>query len=361
MEVHMTPARPELDRRTFSKLALGAAFLAAPGSRSRAQTRIKVTAAYVGVASDIGLYVADKRGYFRDEGLDVALTMIDQTNRMIPTLGTGDLDVGSGTIAASLYNAVGRDIALRVVADKGSVKPGYGYEGLMVRKDIVDSGRYKTFADLKGMTIALGSLGSGNASTLNEAMRLGGLKFSDANIVTLRFPQHIVAYANKGIDASITNEPSATIAVEQSVAVKIAGSDTIHPNQQTAVMFYSEKFSHQRSEAARKFMRAYIRGVRDYNDALIDGKIAGPHADEIIAVLQQYTLVKDATLLRKITPASVNPDGRVNLDGMKVDLDFYKAEGLIQDRTMTAERIVDMSFVDAVVRELGPYRPPATR
>ena len=113
----MTPARPELDRRAFAKLALGAALFVAPGPRSRAQTRIKVTAAYVGVASDIGLYVADKKGYFRDEGLDVALTMIDQTNRMIPTLGTGDLDVGSGTIAASLYNAVGRDIALRVVAE----------------------------------------------------------------------------------------------------------------------------------------------------------------------------------------------------------------------------------------------------
>jgi NitT/TauT family transport system substrate-binding protein len=78
-------------------------------------------------------------------------------------------------------------------------------------------------------------------------------------------------------------------------------------------------------------------------------------------VLQQYTPIKDPLLLRKITPAAVNPDGRVNLEGMNIDLAFYKEQGLIQDRTMTAEKIVDMSFVDAIVKELGPYRPGASR
>ena len=364
-----------MDRREFRKIVPGVGrtpifstlvclvvLLAVPvASGARAQAPIKVTAAYVGTVSDVGLYLAEKKGYFRDEGLDVALTQIDQTNRMIPTLGTGDLDVGSGTIAAGLYNAVSRDIALRVVADKGSVRAGYGYEGLLVRKDLVESGRYKSFADLKGMTIALGSLGSGNASVLNQALRRGGLRFSDANVVTLRFPQHLVAYSNKGIDASITNEPTITLAVEKGVAVKIAGNDKIHPSSQTAVLFYSEKFSRERSDAARKFMRAYIRAVRDYNDALVDVKIAGPNADEVIAVLQQYTPIKDPALLRKITPAAVNPDGHVNLEGMNIDLAFYKEEGLIQDRTMTAEKIVDMSFVDAVVKELGPYRARASR
>ena len=325
----------------------------------RAQAPAKVSVAYVGVVSDIGLYLAEKKGYFRDEGLDVTMSLIDQTNRMIPTLGTGDLDVGSGTIAAGLYNAVGRDIGLRVVADKGSVRDGYGYEGLLVRKDLVDSGRYKGFSDLKGMTIALGSLGSGNASVLNEALKRGGLKFSDANIVTMRFPQHLVAYSNKGIDASITNEPTITLAVERGVAVKVVGNDKIHPKSQTAVLFYSEKFSRERSEIAKKFMRAYIRAVREYNDALIDVKIAGPNADEIIATLQQYTPIKDPVLLRKITPAAVNPDGRVNLEGMNIDLAFYKEQGLIQDRNIKAENIVDLSFVDAVVKELGPYQPKA--
>src|ERR1700678_3425551 len=127
--------RDGLLRGALVCLALSLAFTAAPPFAAQAQTRTKVTAAYVGVVSDIGLYLAEKKGCFRDEGLDVTLTQIDLTNRMVPTLGTGDLDVGSGTVAAGLYNAVGREIGLRVVADKGSMRPGYGYEGLMVRKD----------------------------------------------------------------------------------------------------------------------------------------------------------------------------------------------------------------------------------
>ena len=47
-----------------------------------------VSAAYVGTASDIGFYLADRKGYFRAEGLDVTLTQLDVTNKMVPMLAT---------------------------------------------------------------------------------------------------------------------------------------------------------------------------------------------------------------------------------------------------------------------------------
>jgi len=350
------PLRTLCRRRLIGGLALLA--LAVP-SAAAAQGANVVSAGYVGTASDIGLYLAARKGYFRDEGLDVTLTQFDLTNKMVPMLGTGDLDVGSGTVAVGLYNASSRGVALRVVADKGSMRAGYGYEGLLVRKDLVESGRYKDFADLKGMKIAVASFGGGNASGANQALRRGGLTFADANFVTLPFPQHLTAFANRAIDAAMTNEPTMTLAVEKGVAVRIAGNDVIYPQQQTAIVIYSEKFARSRPEAARKFMRAYIRAVRDYNGALIDGRLAGPYAGEIIAALTQYSSLKDPDLLRKITPPAVNPDGRVNLDGMRMDLAFYREQGLVQDPAIKAEDIIDMSFVDKVVAELGPYRPPS--
>src|SRR4029077_7835989 len=108
---------------------------------------------------------------------------------MIGPLGRGQLDVGAGTVAAGLYNAVESDIAMRAVADKGSVRPRYGFSGLRVRKDLVDSGRFKSFKDLKGMKIAVGTFGSANSSAVNEALKRGGLKWSDANMVGMQFPQ----------------------------------------------------------------------------------------------------------------------------------------------------------------------------
>jgi NitT/TauT family transport system substrate-binding protein len=343
------------------RLIVGLALLGLVSPGASAQAAEAVSAAYVGTASDIGLYLAERKGYFRAEGLDVTLTQLDVTNKMVPMLGTGDLDVGSGTVAVGIYNAVSRGVALRVVADKGSMRPGYGYEGLLVRKDLVDSGRYKDFSDLKGMKIAVASIGGGNASGGNQALRRGGLRFTDATFVTLPFPQHLTAFANKAIDAGMTNEPTMTLAVEKGVAVKIAGNDVIYPQQQTAIVFYSEKFARARPEAAHKFMRAYLRAVRDYTDTLISGRIDGPRSDEIVATLTQYTNLKNPDLVRKITPPAINPDGRVNLEGMRIDLAFYRELGQVQDPAIKPEDIVDMSFVDAAVRDLGPYRRSGQR
>ena len=43
----------------------------------------------------------------------------------------------------------------------------------------------KSVADLKGLKIATAARGTGNAATLNFALKLGGLTFKDADIVNL--------------------------------------------------------------------------------------------------------------------------------------------------------------------------------
>ena len=76
-------------------------------------------------------------------------------------------------------------------------------------------------------------------------------------------------------------------------------------------------------------MRAYIKAVREYNDALKDGQIAGPNAEEVISILTEYTFIKDANIHRSITPAAIDPDGRLSLAGLRNDLVFFKEQKLI--------------------------------
>ncbi len=318
-----------------------------------APTTIRVGTA--SVSSDVGFFIADKKGYFRQEGLTVTFTSFNSAAKMIAPLGAGQLDVGGGTVAAGLYNAIARDISVKVVADKGSIQPGYGFSALMVRKDLVDSGRYKSYKDLKGMTVAVGASGTGTASALNEALKKGGLKYSDVNVVDLGFPQHVTAFSNKAIDASITNEPTVSLSVKRGVAVRVAGNDIIYPGQQTAVVLYSGVFIKEQPEAARKFMRAYLKGVRDYNDALKDGRIAGKNADEIIAILTEYTAIKDAEIYRSIIANACNPDGHVNAESLRKDFSFFTEQGLIKG-AVAFQDIFDNSFVDAALRDLGPYK-----
>jgi NitT/TauT family transport system substrate-binding protein len=316
----------------------------------------------IGIArtmSDSGYYIADALGFFRDEGIEVTLTGFKSAAQMIAPLGSGELDVGGGTVSAGLYNAVARGINLKVVADQASMKPGYGYSSLMVRKDLVDGGRYKSFADLKGMKVAIGAPGTGTASALNETLKRGGLKYADVEVVYLGFPEHLPAYRNKAIDASITNEPTITRAIEESAAVRIIGNDVTYPDQQTAVVFYADAFARRR-ELAERFMRAYLRGVRVYNDALKDGRFAGPKAEEVIGILTKATPIKDAALFRRIVPSWANPDGAVNMTGLRADLAFFRELGLVESKDITVDRVVDNSFVKAAVEKLGPYRPAAS-
>jgi len=316
----------------------------------------------IGIArtmSDSGYYIADALGFFREEGIEVSLVGFKSAAQMVAPLGSGELDVGGGTVSAGLYNAVARGINLRIVADQASMKPGYGYSSLMVRKDLVDGGRYKSFADLKGMKIAIGAPGTGTASALNETLKRGGLKYADVEVVYLGFPEHLPAYRNKAIDASITNEPTMTRAIEEGVAARIVGNDVTYPDQQTAVVFYSDNFARRR-ELAERFMRAYLRGVRVYNDALKDGHFAGPKAGEVIAILTKATPIKDAALFRRIVPSTANPDGGVNMKGLRNDLAFFRELGLIENRDITVDQVVDNSFVKAAVDKLGPYRPAAS-
>ncbi len=337
-------------------LALGIA--ARPSGAAAAE----VAQVKIGIArtmSDVGYYVADAMGYFKNEGIEVTMTPFNSAALMMAPLGTGDLDVGGGTVSAGFYNSIGRGINTKIVADQSSMKPGYGYSSLMVRKDLVDSGRYKTVADLKGMKVAIGAPGTGTASALNETLKTGGLKYNDVEVVYLGFPEHLPAFLNKGIDAAISNEPTMTLEIEQGAAVRIVGNDVTYPDQQTAVVFYSERFSKSRHDVAERFMRAYIRGVRLYNDALKDGRLAGPAANQVIPILTKYTSTKDEAMFRRIIPSAVNPNGEVNLAGLKRDLAFFRQLGLIESKDVSADGVVDGSFVKAAVSQLGPYKAAA--
>jgi hypothetical protein len=51
----------------------------------------------------------------------------------------------------------------------------------------------------------------------------------------------------------------------------------------------------------------------------------------------------------------------VNLAGLKRDLAFFRELGLIESKDVSADGVVDSSFVKAAVAKLGPYQPAAAK
>jgi NitT/TauT family transport system substrate-binding protein len=317
-----------------------------------------VTVGIVNAISDAPIFIAEKKGYFADEGLVVTTKAFPSAANMVAPLGAGQLDVGAGSVSAGLYNAVGRGIKLRVVADKASSQPGYGVNELLISKAAMSSGRFKTTKDLKGLKIAMNGQGVTNQVTLNDILKAAGLKYADVQTVDLSFPEHVVALSNGAVDGGVTTEPSATAAIADGSAVKIVGDDAVFPGHQIANLLYSDVFIQDRRDVGMRFMRAYLRAVRFYNDALNHGKLAGPNAPEVINIITESTAVKDAALLRAITPNGCDPNGRVNVASLQHDLDFYREHGYVEN-AVTVESVVDNSFVEAALKSLGRYHPKA--
>lgn len=347
--------RANLTRKLFVCLLFAHA-IAAGAPAAFAQKAEVVKLGLTNVATDIGLFVAHKRGYFRDEGLDVQFTTFDSAARMMAPFAAGDLDVSAGAPSAGFFNAVGRGIDMRIVADKVSTPPGRPSQTLVVRKALIDSGRFKTLSDLKGLKFANTAPGTSAWGTMYRILERAGLKPSDVDLVSLSFPQQVVALANGAIDVALPAEPMTTQAVAKGYGVKVITDDEVFPYHQIAVIFYSGKFAKERPQAARKFMKAFIRGVRDHNDGLDEkGMFVGEKGEAIIAILNEYTSIKDPAFYRTFPLAFCNPDGAVYVDSIRQDYSAFKGAGFITSEVDPAKAI-DSSFLDWALKELGPYK-----
>jgi NitT/TauT family transport system substrate-binding protein len=213
----------------------------------------------------------------------------------------------------------------------------------------------KSFADLKGMKVAITSAGGSDASVLDQAMQSAGLKYEDVEKIYLGFPQHALAFQNGAIAGSITTEPTVSKIVSQGAAVRFAGNDSFYPDAQVAVVLFGGGFAEQRPQVARRFMKAYLQGVRDFNAAVVNGRLTGPGGEQMVAILAKYSIIKDPVTLRTMYVHTADPDGALSIESLRKDLAFFKRTGDVKGN-ITVEQVIDTSIVAAAAKELGPIR-----
>ncbi len=317
-----------------------------------AQERVNV--GLVGNTSDAPILIADARGYFKDEKIAISTTVFDSAAKQIAPLATGDLDVGGGATSAGLFNAAARKIELRIVADRSRMAPGYSYMTLMIRKDLVDSGKFKSYADLKGLKIALAAPSISPSTILNAAAQKGGLTFDDVEKVYLGYPLQVSAFASKAVDGSIMIEPFATAIVRAGEGVRFSTTEDFFPNAQIALLYFGEKFASGKSDIGKRFMRAYVRAARDYNDAIVEGRFGSDaNAQQIVKILAAGLNMKE-TDVREAYVQALDPDARPNVDALRRDISFFRQTGALATEP-DLSKLIDTSFVEAAVKELGPY------
>lgn len=337
-------------RTAVALYAMAASFLVS--APAIADDVVKV--GHLRIAPHVAVYVANDKGFFEDEGITIELEQFNTGANMVAPLGVGQLDVGIGAVAAGLYNAAERGVNLRVVADVARFTDEHGSQMLMVRKDLHDSGEVTSIADLKGRNVAMISEAAIEASAINEALKSVGLSFDDIERVQLAQPQQAAAYENGAIDAAIASEPNATNLRRAGLAVELAGVWEFYPYSHSGAVLFGDRFVTERADVAHRFMRAYIRGIRFYNDALVDGRLAGEKGAEVAQIIIDNTAIDDFDLVMEMRQIAIDPDGALRRDSFENDLDFFRSRGLIEGE-VSLDEIFDDSFAANAAAELGPY------
>jgi len=315
-----------------------------------APAAVKVGLAYT--ASDAGLLIAMDRGHYQEQNLQVDFEKIESAANLLPPLGAAQVDVGGNALTPGYLNAWARGVRIRVVADKGHNGPGFSYQGLVVRKDLWDSG-VRGPADLKGRRLALPSFGSGAEPAIDRFMRQGGLRVSDLDLTQLAFGDMPGALAGGQIDVAHSTEPFITRMAADGSGVILARENDYSPNHQSAVLYYAEPFAAERVDVARRFMVAYIQAVREYNDAF--RKHDPALRPEIVSILSKYTTVKDPALYDRMQLAGLDPDGEVNVESLRADAEYWLENNYQEERTPVDE-LIDRSFAQYARQQLGPYQ-----
>lgn len=309
------------------------------------------------VISSSGIFIAIERGYFAAEGIEPDTTTFTSSGaQLLPSLIRGDLDVGGGNINSGLYNAFNDGHQIRIVADKGTVSKDKGYLALVAAKKNVPDGDPTKFKIEKGYTMAVTARGVSQEIVTERWVQHYGLELSDIKLVTMPYGAFVPALANGSLDATVEIEPHVARAVATGAAIRIAGDDVVYPDQQSAAIFFSENFATKKKDLAQRWMNAYIRGLRDYNDAFVYGK----DFDEIVKILIKWTSVKEPDLYKQMWPVGLDPNGMMNLQSLRDDAKWLHEKGYIKDPPQV-DGIVDTSFIEEAGKKLAHYQPPTDK
>jgi NitT/TauT family transport system substrate-binding protein len=303
--------------------------------------------------SDAGVFIGREYGYFREQGLDVETIPFQSGPNTIPALASGDIETAGGTISVALLNALERGITIKLVADKGTSRPGFEFVQVPVRRDLLESGAVRTIADLRGRHVAVASLQSGAESLVAHVLARGGLSINDVDLTPLGYSDMVVALGNNAIDAANLIEPSLSAAFDRGLAASWdpgSSSAAFGGVYQAATIAYSGQFAAQ-SDLARRWMVAYLRGVRAYNDAFVKGV----GRDAVVRILTENTGVKDPAVYDRMNMAGLDPDGRIARQSLQLDMDYFRQKGYYTG-PITLNEVIDTSFARSAVQQLGPYQ-----
>jgi NitT/TauT family transport system substrate-binding protein len=292
------------------------------------------------------MYLAQAQGYFEQEGVKVEITKTEQIQ--LPQLLAGQVEVAWTPVSTGFYNAAARNVGLKIIAPGARQDPDASGLFLNIRKDLVDTGKVKDYADLKGLKLAVPN--DQMKYNVAKAMEAGGRQLADVELVTLNFESMVTSFGNGSIDAGFMPEPLASASAKKGLSAKWKAVGQFAPGEQQTVIVASPQFAASK-ELAVKWVTGYLRGIRDYNDAFFKNQ----RRQQVVDILAKALPVADPSLYDKMAYTALDPAGKVNIASLDDQMRWFVQAGMLAG-PVDVSSLVDPSLAEQAVAKLGPYR-----
>ena len=283
----------------------------------------KVRVAYIGLTCEAPIFVAQEKGFFREEGLDVELVKTDWDS-MKDGLGLGRFDA-THTLVAYVLKPIeqGLDVKLTGGIHKGCLRVQAG-----TRTNI------HTVEDLRGKRIATSNMGSPPFIFTNRVLSAHGFDVT-RDVTWVVYPADAVQLAldNNQIDAVCDSEPIGTLLLNSGKVRTIVdeAKDAPYSSEYCCVVSLGGRFAAQNPAAAAKVTRALLKAAKWVG--------TNPTAAAKLSVEKRYLAASvefNAAALSKLTYVPAVSECRAGLDEQARDL---KRSGLLNASTDPAELV----------------------
>jgi NitT/TauT family transport system substrate-binding protein len=221
----------------------------------------KVTVGTLPIVDAVTVAIAQQKGYFSQEGLEVELKTLAGGAAAVPGLVNGELQFAFGNFV-SFFGAQAKGAAdLKLVADGYQATPGMF---LIMRGKDSAVGRPQ---DLVGKKVAVNTKNNIVELTARSALEANGVDPSKVTFVEIPFPDMQAALERKNVDAAFMVEPYITQSQRNAGTTPIvdaaAGATQDVPIAGWAT---STKFAEANPKTVAAFQRAIVKAQQDASD-----------------------------------------------------------------------------------------------
>jgi NitT/TauT family transport system substrate-binding protein len=251
-----------MKRFAHALLVAVVAFAAALPAAAQAPEKKKITIAVGGknLFYYMPLTVAERNGYFKDEGLEVEIPNFDGGAKALQALVGGSADMVSGAYEHTINMAAKKQPIKAVVLQMK-------YSSIVLVMPKAKAASYNGGKGLKGLKVGVTAPGSSTNMFLNNILVKAGLKPTDVSVVGVGTGAGVVAAMEKGeLDAVANLDPVVTQLESTGKFVAVADSRTEKGMQDiyggdymASVIYTTDEFIKKNPNTVQAVVNAMVR------------------------------------------------------------------------------------------------------